>query len=158
MRLTRLLPYCLALLIGCAGALAALGVVLQVADTARQWITRVDKQVRPYMEAIRDTPQLEAFLGLAQVAQKAAEKLDQCGRHAESERACDEDRKALQTALENLFAFSRPYGVQVEGDERLYGARPGNILGVPSPANIVGAQEDGSWSAPETAGERSAVP
>lgn len=148
MRLTRLLPYCLAVLIGCAGALAAIGVVLQVADTARQWITRVDKQVRPYMEAIKD-PQLGAFLVRAQTAQKAAEKLDQCGRRAESKQDCDADRKALQTALENLFAFSRPYGVQVEGDERMYGARPGNILGVPSPASIVGAQEDGSWSAPE---------
>lgn len=148
MRLTRLLPYAFALLIGCAGALAAIGVILQVADTARQWITRVDKQVRPYMEAIKD-PQLGEFLVRASAAQKAAEKLDQCGRQAESERVCDADRKALQLALANLFAFSRPYGVQVEGDERLYGARPGNILGVPSPASIVGAQETGSWSAPE---------
>ena len=156
MRFTRLLPYVVVVLMGCAGALAAIGVILQVADTARQWITRVDKQVRPYMEAIKD-PQLEAYLVRAQVAQKAAEKLDQCGRHAESERTCDADRKALQIALENLFVFSRPYGVQIESDEQLYGARPGNILGVPSPASIVGAQETGSWSAPEAAGERSAV-
>lgn len=142
------LPFAVCVWLGCAGALAAIGVVLQIADTARQWITRVDKQVRPYLESVED-PKLEAFLVLAQDARKAAEKLDQCGRHAESERACDADRRALQRALQNLFSAGAPYGVQVEGDEALYGARPGGVLGVPSPASIVGAQEDGSWSAPE---------
>lgn len=124
-----LLAAVVATVVGCAGALAVLGTIVTIAETARQWITRVEKHVSPHL-----TEEIA-------VARKVADEVEQCGRAAQNEQVCETVRRHLQEALEKLFSAGRPYGVRVEQDEALFGVTEGGeVLGVPSPESIASGQ------------------